>query len=76
MFSDDDDLQKIYDHISFCAKERRLPFTIVPFYQVKQESLTARLTIEEYFIKKYNPKLNTYFHEKPHLNNKKRKLNE
>ena len=76
MFSDDDDLQKIYDHISFCAKERSLPFTIVPFYQVKQESLTARLTIEEYFIKKYNPKLNTYFHEKPHLNNKKRKLNE
>ena len=76
LFSDDDDLQKIYDHISFCAKERSIPFTIVPFYQVKQESLTARLTIEEYFIKKYNPKLNTYFHEKPHLNNKKRKLNE
>ena len=76
LLSEESDVQKIYNHISFCAKNCNIPFTIVPFYQVKEESLTARLTIEEYFIKKYNPKLNTYFYEKPNFSNKKRKLDE
>ena len=55
---------RVYNHISFCAKNYPIPFNITPFYQVKEDSLTARLTIEDHFIKKYNPRLNTYFHEK------------
>ena len=64
LLEDKRDLQKVYNHISFCAKNYPIPFNITPFYQVKEDSLTARLTIEDHFIKKYNPRLNTYFHEK------------
>ena len=50
--------QKVHTHIFKCAKEHVFPFTIVPFYHVKQGTVTARLTVEEYFRRKFNPQLN------------------
>ena len=78
LLEDKSDIQKLYNHISFCAKDYSIPFNITPFYQVKEDSLTARLTIDDHFIKKYNPRLNTYFHEKHNFGNqkKKRKIDE
>ena len=51
-------VQKVHKHIFDCAGHLEIPFTIVPFYQVKQNSLIARLTIEDYFIRKFKPSLN------------------
>ena len=49
---------KVHIHLHNCANLHDIPFTIVPFYQVTQGTLVARLTIEDYFIRKFNPTLN------------------
>ena len=51
--------QKVHKHIFDCAGHLKIPFAIVPFYQVKQKTLIARLTIEDYFIRKFKPLLNS-----------------
>ena len=51
-------IMKIHMHLRNCAVSVVPPFYIVPFYQVKQKTLTARLTVENYFIRKFNPTLN------------------
>jgi hypothetical protein len=49
---------KVHVHLHNCARSHEIPFTVVPFYQVTQGTLTARLTIEDYFCRKFNPTLN------------------
>lgn len=50
---------KVHRHIHDCAApDYEFPFTIVPFYHVKQGTLTARLTYEEYFRQKFGATLN------------------
>ena len=50
---------KVHKHIYECAKDHKFPFSIVPFYHVKQGTVTARLAVEEYFRRKFNPSLNS-----------------
>ena len=51
--------QKVHIHIHGCtASNYKFPFSIVPFYHVRQGTLTARLTVEDYFVRKFNPTLN------------------
>ena len=49
---------KVHVHLNACARSHDIPFTVVPFYQVTQGTLTARLTIEDYFRRKFHPTLN------------------
>ena len=58
---------KVHKHIHDCAMNPNddftasdyvFPFTIVPFYYVRQGTLTARLTIEDYFRRKFGATLN------------------
>lgn len=50
---------KVHKHIHACAaSDYEFPFTIVPFYHVRQGTLTARLTIEDYFRRKFGATLN------------------
>ena len=51
-------IQKVHTHIQDCTKVLPTSFTIVPFFQVKQKTLIARLTVEEYFRRKFQPILN------------------
>ena len=51
-------VMKVHMHLRNCANSFTPPFYIVPFYQVKQKTLTARLTIEKYFMRKFTPTLN------------------
>ena len=50
---------KVHKHIYECAKDFEFPFRIIPFYHVKQGTVTARLAVEEYFRRKFNPSLNS-----------------
>lgn len=55
-----DSASKMHKHIKSCAYNKFThPFSIVPFYFVKQGTMTARLTVEEYFRRKFNPLLNS-----------------
>jgi ferredoxin len=55
-------LQKLHIHIHECAASNyEYPFTIVPFYYVRQCTTTAMLTIEDYFIRKFQQTLNAGF---------------
>ena len=55
-----DSASKMHRHIKSCSSNNfEFPFTIVPFYFVKQGTMIARLTIEEYFRRKFNPLLNS-----------------
>ena len=54
-------IMKLHLHLHDCAVMLNPPFYIVPFYQVRQNTLTARLTVEKYFIRKFNPTLNGKF---------------
>ena len=51
-------IQKVHKHIFQCTNDFEVPFTIVPFYHVKQGTLIARLTVEDYFRRKFDPFLN------------------
>ena len=51
---------KVHRHLDNCANDYEIPFNIVPFYTVRQGTLTARLTVEDYFIRKFQPQLNGY----------------
>ena len=50
---------KLYKHIFSCAGHLEIPFTIMPFYKVKRETLSEMQIYEEYFRKLYKPDLNT-----------------
>ena len=54
---DEENIMKLHLH-HHCANNVDPPFEIIPFYQVRQGTLTARLTIEKYFIRKFHPTLN------------------
>ena len=49
-------LARVHRHIDVCGKGE---FYVTPFYKVKAQGLTAHLSIESYFIRKFNPLLNT-----------------
>ena len=51
-------IMKVHMHLYDCAIMLHPPFYIVPFYQVRRKTLTARLTVEKYFIRKFHPTLN------------------
>ena len=51
-------IMKVHMHLHDCAVMLYPPFYIVPFYQVRRKTLIARLTVEKYFIRKFNPTLN------------------
>ena len=53
-------VMKVHKHLHECANNHPIPFNIVPFYYVTQGTLTARLTIENYFFRKYKPTLNGF----------------
>ena len=55
---DEENIMKLHLHLHHCANNVDPPFEIIPFYQVRQGTLTARLTIEKYFIRKFHPTLN------------------
>ena len=50
--------QKVHVHIHECAGHLTQPFTIIPFYKVKNDTVIARLATEAYFIRKFKPLLN------------------
>ena len=47
---------RLHRHIEACGKGK---FYVTPFYKVKTQGLTAHLSIESYFIRKFQPLLNT-----------------
>ena len=49
-------ITKVHRHIDECGKGE---FFVTPFYKVKTQGLTAHLSIESYFIRKFQPLLNT-----------------
>ena len=49
-------LTKVHRHIEVCGKGE---FYVTPFFKVKTQGLTAHLSIESYFIRKFQPLLNT-----------------
>ena len=49
---------KVHVHLYNCARSHEIKYTVVPFYQVTQGTLTARLTIEDHFRRKFYPVLN------------------
>ena len=51
-------LQKLHKHIHSCAKNEKVPFSIVPFYKCKRDTNIVRLATESYFIRKLRPLLN------------------
>jgi hypothetical protein len=51
-------IMKVHTHVHDCTKDLPTTFTIVPFFQVRQKTLIARLTVEEYFRRKFQPSLN------------------
>ena len=51
--------KKIYQHIFACAGHLEIPFTIMPFYKVKRETLSEMQIFEDHFIEKFKPDLNT-----------------
>ena len=51
--------QKIYKHIFSCAGHLEIPFTIMPFYKVKRETISEMQTFENHYIEKFKPDLNT-----------------
>ena len=51
-------IMKVHMHLLDCAVMLYPPFYIIPFYQVRQKTLTARLTVEKYFMRKFKPTLN------------------
>ena len=45
-------LQKLHKHIHECAKNKCIPFSIVPFFKCKRDTNIVRLATESYFIRK------------------------
>ena len=58
LFNSNYRLQKLHKHIHECAKNQRIPFSIVPFYKCKRDTNIVRLATESYFIRKLRPLLN------------------
>ena len=50
--------QNVHNHLNHCTGGQKVCFEIVPFYYVKQKTLRARLTVEDHFIREFNPELN------------------
>ena len=58
LFNSNYRLQKLHKHIHECAKNKRIPFSITPFYKCKRDTNIVRLATESYFIRKLRPLLN------------------
>ena len=58
LFNSNYRLQKLHKHIHECAKNQRIPFSIIPFYKCKRDTNIVRLATESYFIRKLRPLLN------------------
>ena len=58
LFNEPSRNRKVYKHIHTCARDLEKPFTIVPFYQCKNDTHITRLATESYFIRKFKPLLN------------------
>ena len=52
-------IQKLHKHIFSCAGNLEVPFSIMPFYKVKRESLSEMQIYEEHFREQFKPDLNT-----------------
>ena len=52
-------IQKLHKHIFACAGHLEIPFSIMPFYKVKRESISEMQIFEEHFREKFQPDLNT-----------------
>ena len=48
----------LHIHLHSCAAAFEIPFTIVPFYKVRNDTFNARLAAESYFRRKFKPLLN------------------
>ena len=51
-------VMKVSQHLFYCKPGCNFSFKIVPFYEVRNPTLIALLTIEDYFVRKYKPSLN------------------
>ena len=58
LFNEQYRVQKVHQHIHNCANDLQRPFTIVPFYKCKNDTVITRLATESYFIRKFKPLLN------------------
>ena len=58
LFNEQYRVQKVHQHIHNCANDLERPFTIVPFYKCKNDTVITRLATESYFIRKFKPLLN------------------
>ena len=52
----DGDSQYVHKHIHLCGGGN---FYVTPFYKVRAEGEVAHCAIEDYFIRKFKPALNT-----------------
>ena len=59
VFNENYRVQYVHTHIFDCAGSLDIPFTIMPFYKVKRETISAMQTYENHFIEKFEPDLNT-----------------
>ena len=50
--------QRLYSHIFSCAGHLDVPFSIMPFYKVKRETISEMNTLETHFREKFKPDLN------------------
>ena len=53
-------MQYLHRHIFAYAGHLEIPFTIMPFYKVKRESLSEMQVVEDHFREMFKPDLNTY----------------
>ena len=51
-------VMKVSKHLNSCSAVTIFDFKIVPFFEVKNPTLLAMLTVEDHFIKKFKPTLN------------------
>ena len=52
-------LQHLHKHIFSCAGHLEIPFTIMPFFKVKRETISEMQVVEDHFREKFKPDLNT-----------------
>ena len=50
--------QYLHNHLFDCNGGKKICFEFVPFFYVKQKTARARLTVENNFIRKFQPELN------------------
>ena len=58
LFNSQSRIQQVHTHIHKCARYKKVPFSIVPFYKCRRDTNVVRLATESYFIRKLKPLLN------------------